>query len=257
MKQQQRDHPLLATKQDIAMTQSDIVQRLDKWRDLQAIFMPSIRSIVQALQNSPGVENEELFLPSYFSNSDIVNYTLTTLADEELNLRDGQAYECILQLRRVMKTISAMRSLKRKDMRGQRHNTRANKQRDSLEVTRDHLLMIYRRARQALLSLTKDGQNTGECFPPLTIKDLYRKSTMDKRQLGDTHRTDGLLWVVASAGGSASGATEEADYDNDNEYDVYMGKLWSPVIGLSDKELEQWESEGEFGTFHIELELNS
>ena len=47
------------------------------------------------------------------------------------------------------------------------------------------------------------------------------------------------LALVVQVGGVALGVQGEAE-----DLDVDLGKLWSPVIGLSDEGVKKWEAEG-------------
>jgi hypothetical protein len=122
-----------------------------------------------------------------------------------------------------------------------------------MEHTRDRLLVFYNTCCHALHSLIKLGSSELEAqFPHLTVQDLYRKSVHDKRQLGDTHRADGRLWVSGGLGLSSQtshsslithpGSTgTENNVLNSSEtggVEPNSGKLWNPVIGLTDTELE-------------------
>lgn len=85
---------------------------------------------------------------------------------------------------------------KKKNVRGQRANTRSNLQRSTVEFNQKRLLQIYSSSRDALLSLGKlDGASSEERFPPLTKENLFRKF-LYKRSLGDTNRPDARLWVL-------------------------------------------------------------
>ena len=118
--------------------------------------------------------------------------------------------------------------------------------------------------------------------PVLTQADLYRKSTVDKRQLGDTRRLDGKLWehqftVGGPAQEPSSGSRpyqspvldgsplwkvdshdpgETSDNRDADRPVVGEGKLWNPVIGLSESECDEWEREGYLQFFcHSEWSL--
>lgn len=234
--------------------------------------MPHVREAV--LSPSPSeseFEDERLYLPSYFSSSERHSMHLVKLAEEEKQIHKGQVIECILQLRRSAKRLSAIRDLRKKNETGQKPGTRATSQRHSIEFSQACLLGIYGVGRHALISLD-DGSGSFETqFPNLTVDDLSRKPTTQTRQMGDSHRAEGSLWginpqdtytspspsllahpsssrqrlnsTVKSStshpcqGGSQTGqGTLHANED--------AGKLWSPIIGLTSKEVELWELEG-------------
>ena len=257
---------------------------MEKWRNLQTDHMSSVQPAILA-QLPCEIEDEPLFLPSHFSETDRLQMDLTQLAEEEAQLRKGQAYEYILQLRRVMKIISTLHGQRKKQTWGQRQNTRARLKIQSMEYTRDRILEVYNSSHHALKLLGKlSSPELEEQFPYLTVPDLFRKSVQDKRQLGDTHRPDGRLWVAGTGGSmpntmrpllltkpfstgtshtstmatsSPAAQPEDVAMTNSNSNDVSTmesdphwqlvvesGKLWSPILGLTDAELEDWEREG-------------
>jgi len=279
MKKEHKERPLLATKRDISMTTEDLMKRVERWRILQSVHMPSIievsgmktgaagvkKSVVMGEAEADGeeggeeegkrndadameIENEYLYLPSDFGEPDRHQLQLTDLAQEEAMLREGHAYECILQLRQIAKLISIFHYLRQKNNRGQRQNTRSQVKREALELTRDRLLETYNTTRKALSSLCNDNNRISERFPPLTVDDLYRKPTVDKRQLGDTYRPDGRLWSLGKPSHSviaAPSSQSTIDLPSESPQARQSGRLWSPIIGLTDAEMEAWELEGQ------------
>lgn len=277
----------------------EISQRLEKWRILQSNHTPEIHETISS-QNPAEVENELLFLPSYFTERKRNELSLTTLASEEKQLREGHCYECILQLRHLMKILSSIYGQKKKEIRGQKANTRARLKLDTIEAARDQILAVYNLSRHALWALGNNDEDLRKRFPILTLADLYRKSTVQKRILGDTYRPDGLIWELLglSSGSSQSSASASVQplaskpsppvqtpvtdahevtpkasspdtiatstrsqlpatssssavpsasslpEEEEPEPIVHHGKLWSPVIGLTSAEEEQWEREG-------------
>lgn len=176
------------------------------------------------------VQDEILFLPSQFSDVERKHYHLEKLAKEEAMLREGQASENILQLRFIMKTLSTFTKYKQKNMRGQKSNTRSAHQVQKVELARDTTLAIYNSSLDALLSLGCWSEEADrERYPRLSLDDLVRKSTQNKRQLGDTYRPDGRLWILGEVSSIPSPSA---------------GKLWSPITGLTPEDVRKWEEEG-------------
>jgi hypothetical protein len=66
----------------------------------------------------------------------------------------------------------------------------------SMEAIRDHYLEAYNTNRLALIHLGRIQPNDDR-LPHLGLEDLARKSTVAKRQTGDTYRPDGKLWTLA------------------------------------------------------------
>jgi hypothetical protein len=234
MEEYQR-HPLQATARSIAELRDTLTERLDKWREVQSVHMPSIRDVVDS-QGQCAAHEELLFLPSALSKDEHQGRALNVLAQMETELRKGQALDCILKLRRIMKSISSTENQRRKEVRGQKEGTRSNTKAHELTLVRDIRLAIYNAARSALLSLgglTPDSRQ----FPHLSVADLFRKSTYAKRSLGATYRPDGEIWGLGNPEGTTNGPDQTHRSHSED------GKLWSHIAGLSDAEVLEWEME--------------
>jgi hypothetical protein len=126
---------LHATEKEIALTHSEISDRIERWRDLQSTHMASVRPMV--ISQAPcGEELEQLFLPSHFSADERVNLDLTQLATTESKLREAQAFKCIIQLRQIMKIISVLQHQRKKHGSGQRHASRSHSKIQSVRGVR-------------------------------------------------------------------------------------------------------------------------
>ena len=98
-----------------------------------------------------------------------------------------------------MKLMDVARIKKASTARGQDANTRANAKIAVLEDRRDFTIAEYNRVRRKLLKL---GDDYVGGFPAMSLSDLYRKSTVDGRNVGDSKRTDGKFWGDHRAGPS-------------------------------------------------------
>lgn len=274
MRSEHEVRPLLASKHDIELAETDIEQRLERWRELQAIHMPSIKNTVLSHAPSTSSDMELLFLPSHFSPSERADLSLSALASEEAELREAQVLECILQLRRVTKSLYSLQALKKKETQSQAVGTRSNVHRKSMEHNQHSLLKIYGKGREALASLSPLDSKLQTRFPPLSMSDLLRKPTVEKREVGDSHRGEGHLWSMAAPkhgntpspgvllerpGSIKMGRTSApppTSTDSPADQPVLTGpspaasepeapNLWNTSLGLTDEDLELWEREGE------------
>lgn len=166
------------------MAVSDLEKRLERWRTLQATFMPSVKDNVLSQQPSP-IDAESLLLPSHFDSEERKALNLQDLRKEERQLREAEVFECIAQLRHTAKRLSTMAESKKKNTRGQAQGTRLWNARKAVIKEQDTLLKIYSSARKSLLALTDNIEDMAVQFPELGPKDLWRKSTADKRQMGE------------------------------------------------------------------------
>ncbi|KAJ7788052.1 hypothetical protein B0H14DRAFT_2628674 [Mycena olivaceomarginata] len=148
------------------------------------------RVAAQAL-TSPLAQNERLFLPSDFANeSERRKHDLISLGKEEIHWREGQLFNALRALQHIVKALSTLRRRKIKNERQQKQNSRAGDHIQEGIRQRNYHMATYELARQRLITLDA----TNFTFPPLTEADLYMKSVQQKRQLGDSHRTDGAPW---------------------------------------------------------------
>ena len=183
----------------IAQLRKELASKLGSWRERQIAYMPSLQNVMIG-QSPVEVEDEFLYLPSHFTCEQRDELGLVNLAIEELELREGQACDTILQLRRSVKALSAVRGRSKKNDEGQQQHTRSRGKIVTMEFMRDYLLSTYNLCRDAILNLGGPASKDLEAhIPKLGIDDLSRKPTIEKRQKGDSRRAEGNIWVTFGA----------------------------------------------------------
>jgi hypothetical protein len=186
------EHDLVSRQKEITSRTAKLQSRIQHWRKEQKDIMPCMgdRVAAQAL-TSPLAQNEQLFLPSDLANeSERRKHDLISLGNEEIHWREGQLFDALRALQHIVKALSTLRRRKIKNERQQKQNSRAGDHIQEGIRRRNYHMATYELARQRLIILDA----TNFTFPPLTEADLYMKSVQQKRQLGDSHRTDGALW---------------------------------------------------------------
>ncbi|KAJ7434559.1 hypothetical protein FB451DRAFT_1195267 [Mycena latifolia] len=182
--QEASDHNLESTRKEIPGRRTKLSDMITAWRQQQKSITPKLGDKV-ALQAalSPAVQRLEL--------------DVATLGVEEIRWREGQAFDSLRATQNVVKSLTALRELKRKNDRQQKDNSRSGDQIAEAIKRRDRHMQSYESARQAMISLGAlvDGPNTS--FPPLTEADLFMKSVRQTRQVGDSKLTNGFLWRTA------------------------------------------------------------
>jgi hypothetical protein len=176
--------------------------------------METAKTIILDHEPKP-VEVEVLFLPSEFSVEQREKLGLGKLAELEAELWEGQASECILRLRCIMKLISGFQGERQKNPGTQREGTRSRSKIQILEFLKDRVLSTYSDSRSALGSLGK-LDTVADRYPHLTERDLERKSTRDKRSLGDSYRPDGGLWGLGGKTGSGELVLNLTNFDSNH-----------------------------------------
>lgn len=185
-------------EKDIKRQREKLRARLDDWRSIQSNFIPTIDEFLsQSATKHP--EEEKLYLPSDFLSSQRTHLNLNQLAHGESQLREGAAFDALARVQTAVKAIVVLRDRKKKDAHGQEKHTRALSKIHLAESKRDQAMNEYNRSRQALIALDVVGASTA--FPVLSIQDTFRKSTLIKRSVGDSRRTDGVIWTYGGVDG--------------------------------------------------------
>ncbi|KAF8965358.1 hypothetical protein BDZ97DRAFT_1904028 [Flammula alnicola] len=224
---------------EISKQRSKLRNQINKWRRVQRKIAPQVGDHVakQALsfKTLDSTEDENLFLPSDFSLSDRLSLNLIQLSELQRRYFQGYAHNYKDQVRLISKSLSALRVEKKKNAYGQDRHTRAAARISDVEHRLDLAIEDYNATRSALVSLGMSEDDPE--FPPLTLKDTFRKRTNTKRAVGDTYRMDGLIWTNTGATGGAR-ASQAASSD---------GWIWRPTPGtdLTEKELAEWIEEGD------------
>ncbi|KAK7046323.1 CxC2 domain-containing protein [Favolaschia claudopus] len=256
------EHDLQARRKEITVRTSKLRMRMEAWRKVQKELMPRVGDrIAEQTLSAPAIHDEKLLLPSDFSSdNERLELDIANLAAEEIRWREAQAFDALRAIQNIVKTISALRGRKIKNDRQQKQNTRAVD--NILEATklRDQHMDLYEIARQALIAL-----NGPTKFPLLTESDLYMKPVLDKRRVGDSHRTDGALWrhpaaipveeaeavstTIISANNpgphkQSEGGQPKQMTSAENRPDGWLWQL-GKLTKLTASEMEEWSSEGD------------
>ncbi|KAJ7743253.1 hypothetical protein DFH07DRAFT_777465 [Mycena maculata] len=204
------EHDLQAWRKEIAGRTSKLRDQIAAFRSDQKHFMAKVGDKVaaQTILGTP-IEDEKLFLPSDLTENERQKMDVVALGMEESKWREGQAFDILRALQHIVKTINALRNRKFKNDRQQKQNSRAGDQIAEVTKRQNHRIESYSAARLALISL-----NGSTDFPVLTEADLFMKSVQQKRRVGDSKRTDGLLW-------RATALATIGSYDSE----VEMGEL--------------------------------
>ncbi|KAK7013602.1 hypothetical protein R3P38DRAFT_3322533 [Favolaschia claudopus] len=188
------EHELQSRKTEAENLTTKLRTQISEFRKAQTEIMPKTAERVRAQAlTPPSLEVECLYLPSDFDDKDRKTLGLAELAVEEAKWREGEAYDILRALQNVVKAVSALRNRKRKNERQQKQNTRAVEYITETLKKQTHHMDSYSAVHGKISTLN------GSCFlPKLTEKDLFMKSVQQKKRVGDSKRTDGLLFWAAA-----------------------------------------------------------
>lgn len=212
-----------AEKKDLRTRRTKLRTRIEDLRAVQTALIPDLMKQLEAMDPCE-VENEKLLLPSDFSSIErkAMGSAILALARDEKALREGEAYDAIESLKTKIKALSAMWDGKNKHSRGLDANTRSKAAIKTVMEQRDALIASYMASREAIVNLSLDrSDDATSAFPPLTLQDTYRKSTSQRRQIGDSRRTAPSPWM--SGGISAGTSTTMRGNDPEESSDAGTG----------------------------------
>jgi hypothetical protein len=146
-------------------------------------------------------EREKLYIPSDFNMFNRLKYDLVELGELERRLHEGAAYDAIQKSRTISRTISALEADKKANAYGQALHTRAASQILDVEARLSVTIDDYMSTRASMISLGLAPNDPS--FLPLQVSDTFRKRTNAKRALGDSRRTEGLIWIQSGVTGNS------------------------------------------------------
>jgi len=162
-------------------------------------------------------------LPSSFDQHLHEGLGLTSLAAIEYQLREGQAYDALEDIREKIKIFNANLDFKKANVFGQRANTRAQQFLSHLAADKVSGAEKYRVARRALIRLGLSELDVS--LQELRNDQLYGKDTSRPARLGDSKKEDPWFWIV----GRPSDLTpkEQTDWSLESE-SLYINSNYLP-----------------------------
>ncbi|KAH6903700.1 hypothetical protein BKA70DRAFT_1513986 [Coprinopsis sp. MPI-PUGE-AT-0042] len=170
--------------------------RLTKWFKQHAARCPKLYEELSPI-NSSAPEETAIKLPSQYMAHMRAVHDLTSLAETEYQLREGQAHDALEKLRFCIQVYHHNVRFKKDHVFGQRANTRAQVYLMTLAHDRDQAAEKYRRVRKALLRLGLSPEDT--TFRALNEKDESFDATKNASRasrLGDSKKEDPWFWDV-------------------------------------------------------------
>ena len=193
-------------------------EQLDEWRNLQlSVFpkvMPEFETKVSNSIYRTDPEEEDLLLPSAFSDSHRRYLGLELAAKAEQELRKGRAHEHLDEVRTAIQTYNHHIALKAKEVRSQRHITRARNIINRLVADIRKHALHYNRTREALLLLGHPADDT--VLRELKDTDLWAKNAALPAKLGDSRKADPWLFHVACPSGIS--LAEKQGFQHESEH---------------------------------------
>ena len=182
----------------ITSLRSDILN----WRAHLYDICPKLHEFLDDATIPDETDEINLCLPSSFTAADRVKYGLQRHAACELQLRKGEGYDIIRNLRTAIRVISQFEYKSRKGKKGQSTKTRASRPYVKAFAQREHWKKEYITVRELMLNLGLSESDA--TFRPLTDKDMYRPEHLEGVEFGSGSKEVGWLWTVSLNGYDSS-----------------------------------------------------
>lgn len=185
---------------EIEKHRSKLSECLKAHRQAQKQLMPAVYAhyIDQELKDDDDdeatilPEDVHLYLPSSFTAVQCNKFKIVPLGVAEGKLREAAAYDAIISIRNAVKDVTVAKHNNRAHGHSQATHTRYRKLIRDAERKQNNAVTAYHTLRTAMIALGVI-QEEDNVFRPIQDKDLYRKDTSAKRNIGDTYRNDGRL----------------------------------------------------------------
>ncbi|PPQ95982.1 hypothetical protein CVT26_016198 [Gymnopilus dilepis] len=211
-----------ADQRKILLARLHLRENLDEWRTLQLSIFPKLLPEFEAKVSNAiyeaNPEDEDLLLPSDFSESHRRYLGLELAEKAERELRKGRAHEHLHEVRTAIKTYNHHIALKAKEVRSQRHITRARNIINGLISDIRKPAFHYNNTRQALLNLGHPPDDA--VLRELREADLWAKNTALPAKLGDSRKVDPWLFHVACP--SSVSPTERQNFQHEMDRVKYF-----------------------------------
>jgi hypothetical protein len=150
-----------AQKAALLERRGTLLHQIEKWRELQAVYMPGVLD-VDASESDPSrkkAESIELWLPSHLDTAERDTLCSGSLIASERELRFGQLDDALNELRRARRTRRGLVIFHKVQLagEGQKTQTKSRAVVRTVEDRIDRSVQRYRVARDALLQLDPSG----------------------------------------------------------------------------------------------------
>jgi len=230
-----------AQKATLLERRSVLLHQIEKWRELQAVYMPGVLD-AGASEMGPlpreKAETVKLWLPSYLDATERDSLCSGSVITSERELRFGQLHDALNELRRARRIRRGLTTFHKVQLsgEGQKTQTKSRAVIHTIQERIDRAVRRYRVARNALLQLDPSG----------SWQDLYRAlDDSDNRGPGkepeevsasDGRYTPSWIWLSSSNATAADPAQSVVSPEEVNED---MRVEWAQCIARADR----WEEE--------------
>jgi hypothetical protein len=196
------------------------MRRIQQWRDAQSLYMPEVLKLTETETDSDHLRPESisLYMPSGVP-MDLISSA--SLVEKERRLRQAQAEDALVELRRLLRVRFGLRNFKFMQVgHSQKANTRMRTLLTRFQERISRCADRYRVAQSALLRLDPDGSWTDHL---LELKaEHIRGPGRESEDESEGRRELSWIWMVKD-GANEDAAESEVDKSE-------LGPVWGTTI---------------------------
>ena len=183
---------------------------IQKWSKRRLTELPQLMTFLvdHTLSNDDldDIENHKLWLPSDFDMVKCIELNLQKAVSIELELRKGEAYDALREVRASISHVAALVDKKRVHVRGTKNTTRAVSVIHTATEHRDLVAEEYNLARRAIISLDESYETDFRVITPtnLTVKPINSATAFNSGK-----NTDAWVWTVGIRSDESTSAWED------------------------------------------------
>lgn len=197
---------------DTPLPASSLRRDILDWRAHLYDVCPGLQVFLDESEIADAIEDVKLCLPSDFVVEDRLKYALELQASTELELRKGEAFDIIGNLRTALR-LMAQHNHKAQKYGGVRSTkTRTGKAYSEARKLKMFWKSEYETVYRAMLLLGLSAAD--ETFRPLAEEDLYRPSNLEPAEF--CAKEIGWIWT-ASGNGSNSSNSSILEWEKEGE----------------------------------------
>jgi hypothetical protein len=190
------------------------MREIHSWRKTQIHAVPAIEDCIEATDIHMEAEDEPLYLPSDFLPDEHASLGLTTMAEVEYQLREGEANDAVTSLCQAIVHGMVLLETKGQHSHGVYQNTRALTYINNVKNRKAAWASRYRLSCNKILCLS--GNTLMDNFPPLLDQDMFAKNAAGARGLGEGSKTDSWIWTFGKLKGM--GNDEKASFVMESKF---------------------------------------
>ena len=217
-----------------------LLHQIEKWRELQTIYMPGVVDTASELEQSPRqkAESAKLWLPSQLDADERDSFCAHGVVTSERELRFGQLHDALDELRRARRVRHGLVTFHKVQLAGEGNKTqsRSRAAMNSIEERIKRSVRRYRVSRDALLRLDPSGD----------WQDLYRalddcdnrgpSKEPEELPVSDGQYVPSWIWLSNSSATTADPTRSTVSPDEVNED---MRVEWAQCVARA----VRWEEE--------------